>query len=198
MVSRDWYDILAIHLNGMSRNYKIRDQSKLYFVSYATVNWIDVLIRPVYKDIVIDSLKYCIENKGLEIYAWCIMTSHVHLIIGSRQDKIEYILRDHKRHTSKEITKAISDNPQESRREWILWMLERAGKKNSNNETYQFWQQNNNPIELSTNKMMDQKLDYIHQNPVKEGFCWEPQEYKYSSAIDYAGGKGLLPILFIE
>ncbi|MEQ9376505.1 MAG: transposase [Imperialibacter sp.] len=182
----------------MSRNYKIRDQSKLYFVSYATVNWIDVLIRPVYKDIVVESLKYCIENKGLEIYTWCIMTSHVHLIIGSRQDKIEYILRDHKRHTSKEITKAISDNPQESRREWILWMLEGAGKKNSNNETYQFWQQNNNPIELSTNKMMDQKLDYIHQNPVKEGFCWEPQEYKYSSAIDYAGGKGLLPILFIE
>ncbi|WP_370455779.1 MULTISPECIES: transposase [unclassified Imperialibacter] len=129
----------------MSRNYKIRDQSKLYFVSYATVNWIDVLIRPVYKDIVIDSLKYCIENKGLEIYAWCIMTSHVHLIIGTKQDKIEYILRDHKRHTSKEITKAISDNPQESRHEWILWMLERAGKKNSNNETYQFWHRNGEP-----------------------------------------------------
>lgn len=182
----------------MSRNYKIRDQTKLYFVTYSTVNWIDVLTRPLYRDIIVDSLRFCIENKGLEIYAWCIMTNHVHLILGSSQDKIEHILRDHKRHTSKEIIKAVAANPQVSRKEWILWMLERAGKRNPNNEVYQFWQQNNNPIELSSNEMMDQKLDYIHQNPAKEGFCWEPQEYKYSSAIDYCGGKGLLPILFIE
>ena len=95
----------------MSRNYKIRDQEKLYFISFATVNWIDVFIRPVYKDIVIESVKYCIDKKGLEIYAWCIMTSHVHLIIGSQKNRIEDIIRDLKRHTSKTILKKISENP---------------------------------------------------------------------------------------
>ena len=71
----------------MSRNYKISNEDKLYFLSFSTVNWIDVFIRPVYKDLVVDSLNYCIAHKGLEVYAWCIMTSHVHLIIGSKGGK---------------------------------------------------------------------------------------------------------------
>ena len=109
----------------MSRNYKIADQRKLYFVSFATVNWIDVFIRREYKDIIVDSLKYCQQNKGLELYAWCIMSSHVHLIIGTVGSKMEDILRDLKRHTSKTILKAIEEHPQESRKEWMLWMFER-------------------------------------------------------------------------
>ncbi|MGI9543891.1 MAG: transposase [Cyclobacteriaceae bacterium] len=82
----------------MSRNYKILDQEQLYFVSFATVNWIDVFTRVEYKEMVVDSLKYCIANKGLELYAWCIMSNHVHLIIGSNKEKMQNILRDLKRH----------------------------------------------------------------------------------------------------
>jgi REP element-mobilizing transposase RayT len=130
----------------MSRNYKIRDQQKLYFVSFATVNWIDVFIRREYKDIVVDSLSYCIQHKGLGVYAWCIMSSHVHLIIGSTGAKMEDILRDLKRHTSKALLKAITEHAQESRKEWMLWMFERAGKRNPNNTKNQFWQQHNQPI----------------------------------------------------
>lgn len=182
----------------MSRIYKIRNQEKLYFISFATVCWIDVFIRREYKDIVVESIKYCQEHKGLEVYAWCIMSSHVHMIIGTKGDKIEDIIRDLKRHTSKAILKAISENNQESRREWMLWMFERAGKKNSNNEKYQFWQQHNKPIELWNNEMMRQKLDYIHNNPVETGIVEEPWEYFYSSAKNYCGKKGLVEVLFIE
>jgi len=181
----------------MSRNYKFRDQEKLYFVSFATVNWIDVFVRREYKDIVVDSLKYCMEHKGLQLYAWCIMTSHVHLIIGTVGNKMEDILRDMKRHTAKTILKAIGDNSQESRKEWMLWMFAQAGKRNPNNETYQFWQQHNHPIELSTNEMMDQKLEYLHNNPVEAGFVSESWEYWYSSARDYCGKKGLIETKFI-
>ena len=77
----------------------------------------------------------------------------------------------------------------------MLWMFERAGKKNSNNKNYQFWQQHNQPIELLDNKIIDQKLNYIHENPVEEGFVNEAYEYKYSSAIDYADGKGLINVV---
>jgi len=76
--------------------------------------------------------------------------------------------------------------------------FERAGKRNPNNKKYQFWQQNNHPIELFDNTIMDQKLDYIHMNPVVSGIVKEPEHYLYSSAIDYAGGKGILPILLIN
>jgi putative transposase len=182
----------------VSRNYKIRDQNKLYFISFATVNWIDVFVRPTYNDIVVDSLNYCIENKGLEVYGWCIMTSHIHLIIGSEGSKMEDIIRDLKKHTSKSIIKAIKENPQESRKEWMLWMFERAGKKNSNNSVYQFWQQHNHPIELSSNLIMQQKLDYVHANPVVAGIVSEPEQFIYSSAMDYSGGKGRVKIKFIE
>jgi putative transposase len=182
----------------MSRNYKFRDQGKPYFISFATVYWIDVFIRPVYKEILVESINYCIKEKGLLVYAWVIMSSHVHMIIGTRKDKMQDIIRDLKKYTSKTITKAIEDNSIESRREWMLWMFKRAGIKNGNNKNYQFWQQHNKPIELDNNKIIEQKLDYLHNNPVEEGIVYEAHDYKYSSAIDYAGGKGFVSVEILE
>jgi putative transposase len=126
------------------------------------------------------------------------MSSHVHLIIGTRDKPMQDILRDFKSHTSKMLRETIHTNPIESRKEWILWMMERAGKKNGNNNNWQLWQQHNQPIELSDNEMIDQKLNYLHMNPVVSSLVSEPEHWKYSSAIDYAGGKGLLDICYIE
>lgn len=139
----------------MSRKYKIRDQEKLYFISFAVVNWIDVFSRKDYRDILIESLEYCKGNKGLELYAYVIMSNHVHLIIGTEgENKLQDIIRDFKKYTSVRSIDAIKDNPKESRKEWMLWMFERAGKKNSNNKNYQFWRQDNKPIELFNNELM--------------------------------------------
>lgn len=133
------------------------------------------------------------------IYAWCIMPSHVHLIIGTNKDPMENILRDFKSYTSRNLKDKIRSNPQESRKEWIIWMMKRAGIKNGNNHEWQLWNQCNHPIELSSNKMIEQRLHYIHYNPVEAGFVDSPECWKYSSAIDYAGGsKGLLEITLIE
>jgi len=157
-----------------------------------------VFIRREYKDILIESLRYCQENKGLKIHAWVIMTSHVHLIIRSEGKLLQDILRDLKSYTSTKLRNVIQENSQESRKEWMIWMMQRAGKKNSNNTDFQFWQQHNQPIELFTNKVIQQKLDYIHNNPIVEGFVERPEEYVYSSAKDYAGTKGLLNLYLIK
>ncbi|MFL5730141.1 MAG: transposase, partial [Cytophagaceae bacterium] len=90
------------------------------------------------------------------------------------------------------VVQAISENPHESRKEWMLWMFERAGKRNSNNTNFQFWQQDNHPIELFNNELIDQKLDYVHNNPVKAGLVFSAEEYVYSSAKNYAGEKECL------
>ena len=180
----------------MSRIYKFSDQTKLYFVSFATVHWIDIFTRRIYKDILVDSLRYCQENKGLEVYAWCIMTNHVHLIIGTNDKPLQDIMRDLKRHTSKTLLKTIEENPTESRREWLLWIMEWAGKKTPNNEKYQLWQQNNQPILIQDAIMLEQKLTYLHNNPVEAGFVEDSWGYLYSSAKDYAGRKGLLEIIY--
>ncbi len=184
----------------MSRKYKIRDQEQLYFLSFATVHWIDVFTRPLYKDILIESLEFCQKNKGLDIFAYVIMTNHVHLIVGrSGKQKIEEIIRDFKKFTAYKLLKTIAENNQESRKEWILWMMARAGKKNPNNKNYQFWQQNNHPIALTSNKILEQKLEYIHNNPVEQGIVSEPEDYLYSSAKNYAGLVDImLTVILIE
>ena len=103
-------------------------------------------------------------------------------------------MRDFKSHTSHTLRSGITDNKSESRKEWILWMMKRAGTKNSNNKDWQFWQQDNHPIALYNEVITKQKLDYLHLNPVVAGFVTRAEEYTYSSAIDYYGRKGLLDI----
>jgi REP element-mobilizing transposase RayT len=182
----------------MARKYSINDQDQFYFVTFTVVHWIDVFIRNEYKEIFIDSIKYCQKEKGLLVGAWCIMTNHIHLIIGTKGDnKLEDIIRDLKSYTSRHIRKFIQHNQQESRKEWMLWMMERAGKKLSNNKDFQFWLQHNHPIALVNSDILLQRLNYLHNNPIVAGFVYEPQHWRFSSAIDYSGGKGLIDLYYL-
>jgi REP element-mobilizing transposase RayT len=179
----------------MSRAYKMHHKDGYYFISFATVAWFDLFTRVIYKDILLDSIRYCQKEKGLVIHAWCIMTNHVHLVISRQGDlEISGILRDLKKYTSKTLIKAIQDNIQESRKDLILYIFKSAGEYNPNNKTFQLWQQDNRPIEIYSNEVMEQKLDYIHDNPLKAGIVDKAEHYLYSSARDYAGVKGLLEI----
>ncbi|NOU46121.1 MAG: transposase [Bacteroidales bacterium] len=177
----------------MSRNYKFHNSESAYFVSFAVVEWIDVFTRNEYKDIVLKSLSFSQQNKGMEIFAWCIMTNHVHLVFRSvGEHKPEDLLGDLKRFTSREIIKAIIDNPKESRKDWLLEQFKKAADQTSNVNKYQFWRHDNKPIELWSNKVIAEKINYIHNNPVAEGLVYRAEDYVYSSARDYSGEKGLL------
>lgn len=167
----------------MSRAYKFHNKEGLYFISFATVAWVDVFTRVMYKQIIVDSLRYCQEHKGLVIYSWCLMTNHMHLIIRQSGDgDISAVVGDFKRFTSRQILRAIRTNPRESRRVWMLSKFAQAGNYNSNNDKYQFWQQDNRPIELWSAKVIEQKECYIHMNPVVAGIVDKPEDYLYSSA----------------
>ena len=181
----------------MSRKYKFYDKGGLYYISFATVYWMDIFVREEYFSLVIASLDYCRKNKGLEIYCWCIMPSHIHLIIRAIGNNPEIVIGRFKEYSSKQLQKSVEENIQESRKEWMLWMMQRAGLKSSNVKDKQLWQHNNKPIELWSPDVIDQKVDYIHNNPVVAGFVTEPWHWKYSSAIDYSGGKGVLEIDYI-
>ncbi len=106
--------------------YKIRDQNAIHFITFAVIQWIDVFSRSVYKDIVVESLKYCQQNKGLKIHAWVIMSNHIHLICSTEEPfKLSDVLRDFKKHTSKQIIKSIENNTKESRGDTeISWNLD--------------------------------------------------------------------------
>jgi REP element-mobilizing transposase RayT len=182
----------------MSRNYKFHNPEGLYFVSFAVVEWLDVFTRNEYKDILVESLIYCQKEKGMEIIAWCIMTNHVHLIFRSIAEiKPEKLLGDFKRFTSKKIVKAIQENPKESRKENLLEQFAKAGAKSSNVKQYQFWRHDNKPIELWSHKVILEKINYIHENPIEAGIVFKPEEYRYSSAIDYADEQGMIANLIV-
>jgi REP element-mobilizing transposase RayT len=104
----------------MSRKYKFHKSTAPYLVSFATVNWMNVFTRQVYFDILADSINYCRAEKGMELYAYCFMPNHVHFVFRSTKNGPTGLLRDYKKHTAKTLIKAISDNPMESRKEWIL------------------------------------------------------------------------------
>jgi len=170
----------------------------IYFLTFTVVGWIDIFTRLVYKEILIDSFRHCISNKGLRMHAWVIMSNHVHLIASAEQNNLPDVVRDLKKFTSKRIIEEITANPQESRKEWMLAIFKNAGSYNRNNKEYQFWQQHSNkPVELYSKEVMQQKLNYIHDNPVMAGFVTSPEYYPFSSCIDYAGSKGLLEIDFL-
>jgi len=170
----------------MGRKYAIRNQLALHFVTFTVVEWIDLFIRNEYRQIIIDSLYYCKQNKGLRIHAYCIMSSHVHLILSVTDGyKLSDTIRDFKRYTSVKLIELITENLRESRRAWLLWMFKKAGQNNSRNCNFQLWQQHNHPIELDNNVMMDQRLNYIHLNPVVAGFVNDPSAWIWSSCSDY-------------
>lgn len=169
----------------MSRKYKFIDQSSLYFISTATVFWVDVFTREEYSNILMEGLSFCVKEKDLDIYAYCLMTNHFHAIIGTRGRPMDKILRELKQFTAKRILSTIENNPFESRKKWMLRLFEWSGKRTAGNERYQFWQHDNHPVWLNSYDVIMQKLDYIHQNPVRAGFVDRPEDWRYSSAKNY-------------
>lgn len=126
------------------------------------------------------------------------MNNHVHLIASAAEGyNLSDILRDLKKFTSKKLIAAIEDDVQESRKRWMLWLFRSNGQRNSNIEIYQFWQQDNHPVCLDNASLIDQRLNYLHNNPVAEGIVEEAEHYIYSSARDYAGIKGMLDIVLL-
>lgn len=178
----------------MSREYKFHNPEGLYFVSFATLNWVDLFVRETYFTIMVESLKYCIENEGLLLYSWCIMPSHVHLIFSLQNDEPGKILGNLKSYTSEALLKELSEGYSESRKEWITWMFKQAGVNNGTTENIQVWQPESHPIELRNKNLIDQKIEYIHMNPVIAGFVTEPHYWKYSSATDNNNVEGLLKL----
>ncbi|MTK53912.1 transposase [Paludibacter sp.] len=170
----------------MSTGYKIKEQDALHYLTFQIVNWVDLFTRLVYRDIVIDSLRYCQEKKGFEIYVFVIMSNHVHLLARSNIGKLSDTIREFKSFTAKQMLAAIESEP-ESRREWMLNIFEFAAKQHKRNEKYQIWTHENHAELIYSNAFIDQKVNYIHNNPVRAAIVERPEDYLYSSARAFAG-----------
>jgi REP element-mobilizing transposase RayT len=176
----------------MAHRFYIWDQAKTHFLTITVELWIDLFTRKIYRDILIENLSYCRSKKGLNIYAYVIMSNHIHLIAGAREGYVlSDILRDFKSYTSKLIEEAIYTEA-ESRREWIVQLLKAEAYQKK--QSFTLWQSNNHPVIIESEHRMESIMHYIHQNPVRAGWVQYPEEYVYSSAKNYAGKAGIMEI----
>ena len=184
----------------MSTKYKFTDKAATYFTTSTIVGWIDVFTRDLYRNILLDSFMYCQENQGLQLHAWVLMTNHFHLIYtcAANHDPA-VVLKNIKSFTALKIIDAIVRNPKESRKEWMLKTFRQHGVEKTSNHEYQFWQHENHPILLGNAEMLEQRMNYLHENPVRAGFVELAENWKYSSAVDYytKDRKGLLEIVSV-
>ncbi|RZJ36615.1 MAG: transposase [Flavobacterium sp.] len=177
----------------MPDSYKIRDQSLPHFITATVIEWIDIFTRKTYRDSIIDCFNFCIQNKGMALYGYVIMSNHVHIIMQAKDGNLSDLIRDFKKLTARNILQKIQTEP-ESRREWMLERFHRATESHSRNKNYQFWKYGNNPKEIYSNKFLWSKLHYIHLNPIRAGLVEKASHYIYSSAGDYVNKEGLVVI----
>jgi REP element-mobilizing transposase RayT len=167
-------------------------------MTITVVGWIDVFTRLGLKNIIVDSLNYCVTNKNLTIYAWCLMSNHLHLLAQAENpEKFSDIIRDFKTFTSKKIIQFIQAE-NESRKEWMLKYFALACEHLARNQQYKVWQDGFHPEEVSSPSFLYQKLDYLHKNPVKDLIVANEEDYLYSSARNYADFDGLVEVIVLD
>ena len=176
----------------MSTGYKIIDKQGAYFLTFQIVGWVDLFTRRSYRDIVIESFKYCQQHKGLNLFAYVIMSNHIHLLAQSEQNDLSGFIRDFKNYSSNKFLEIIEGNT-ESRKEWMKIVFEYHGKFKPK-QTNQIWTHENHPEHIYSQKFIEQKINYIHNNPVRAGLVEKPEDYLYSSARNYADLSAVIDI----
>ncbi len=162
--------------------YKITDENGIYFTTHTVVAWLPVFRERKYFKIIADSLKYCQEHKGLQVFGYVVMLTHFHLMARTGEGtKFQDVMRDMKKFTSKEISCQLARDGQNL----SLHIFKKAGEREKGNRKYKVWQDAYHPKLVYTNAVARQKLQYMHNNPVRKGFVERPEHWLYSSARNY-------------
>jgi len=176
----------------MRTRYKVIENEGVYFITSTIIEWIPVFIKEEYFRIIVRSLSYCRQNKGLKLFAYVVMDNHIHLIASAKN--LSQIIKDFKSFTAKKIIEVAKAED----RKWLLNQFEFYKKKYKKDSAYQVWQEGFHPQMITEEKVLNQKIEYIHYNPVKRGLVDQEDHWIYSSARNYIGDKGCIELDIIE
>ena len=163
----------------MRSRYKISEENGFYFATSTITEWLPVFTSERYFEIIVSSLQFCIENKGLKLYAYVILDNHFHLVVSAPD--LSKTMTSMKKFTAHEIIKQLK----EDKKEWLLNQLAYYKKRHKKGSIHQVWQEGFHPQLLVTEEMLIQKINYLHKNPVKRGFVDSPEYWRFSSARNY-------------
>ena len=168
--------------------YTITDDNAPHFLTFTVLNWLPVFTRPGTVQIILNALAWRQRNKGVKVYGYVILENHMHCILQT--PALRRHIHDFKAFTAKEILRYLEENNAEK----LLGLLAFFKKAHKIDATYQFWEEGSHPQLLQNEEMLRQKLEYIHLNPVKRGYVEDAVHWRYSSAGNYQGREGLIPI----
>ena len=167
----------------MVKKYRIDNElTTIYFSTCTITEWLYVFTDEKYFQIIIDSLKYCMANKGLYLLGYIIMLNHIHLLTSNADDTtLSNIMRDFKHFTSSRIIELL----EKENKRLYLYVFKKAAERRSKKQSYKVWQEEYHPIAITSEKWFRQKLEYMHYNPVRKGYVEKPEDWKYSSARNW-------------
>jgi putative transposase len=173
----------------MRSHYKIHDPEGVYFLTSSIIEWIPIFTSKTCLDILVSSIVYCQANLGLAVFAYVILDNHFHMICLAPE--LSKVVQSLKRHTAKMIILQLKQD----RKTWVLDLLSYYKKMHKKESEHQVWQEGMHPEQITSIEMLNQKIEYIHYNPVKRGLVAEPEHWIYSSAGDFIlNRKGLIDL----
>jgi REP element-mobilizing transposase RayT len=169
-------------------SYKVYETEHPYFMTCSIVDWLPLFSIPAVAEIVLNSLKFHQEKRDFTLFAYIIMENHIHLIAQSKE--LKKCMRTLKSFTAREIV----DNLKVEGHDFYLKKLKELKLVHHRDSEFQIWNEGYHPKQIRSDKMMEQKITYIHQNPVKRGYVEEAAHWRYSSYKNYLGKEGLIPV----
>jgi len=168
--------------------YRELDRRYPHFMTATINNWLPIFTRPETVNIVLDSWRFLQKSSRLEIFGYVILENHLHL--AARSENLSGDMQRFKSYTAREILAWLRAR----RASRLLRLLEFSKRRYKKESVYQVWEEGGHPQMIESNAVLRQKLEYIHQNPVKRGYVDLPEHWRYFSARDYAGQQGLIDI----
>jgi putative transposase len=184
----------------MKQENSATNQQAAHYLTFNTVDWVDVFVRPTYKQIIANTLNEFIAAKRLTVFAWCLMSNHLHMMVQAKDGVgLSIIERDFKKATTHLVLESI-DRENDLRREWMLARFEKDSQHLKRIEKYQLWQNSSNPVFVDFKEpySVEEQLMYIHENPVRDRLVCHGEDYLFSSAKNYQGKKGLVNVTVID
>jgi putative transposase len=166
----------------MRSRYRVNEPHAAYFITATIVAWLPVFTTAERCNIVVESLKYCRAHKQLEIFAWVILDNHLHAVLSAPE--LPRVLADFKRHTAQRLLEKL----EAEKCEWLLNQLRYFRASHKNESEHQVWQEGSHPQAIGDDRMMLQKMDYVHDNPVRRGLVAGREHWRYSSAHEACVG----------
>lgn len=181
----------------MHHNHHYHTESQyLYFITSATTHWLPIFLSQRYFNILTEAFSLCRRSKGLRLYAYVLMPNHFHIIASSEPSTaLPNIIHDLKRYTSREVTRSLGRDDCWS----LLQVIAETAMRTHRDHGLCVWQENYQPVPIFTQRFLRQKLDYLHEKPVREGYVRTAGDWLYSSAGEYATGQaGMMEIDRLE